>query len=309
MCAARSSWLVAFCFAAAGILDAQPPSRGPQPEFVREAQQLVRQGKLPEALGVYEQELKTSPDSAPANNGAGVVLDLMGRRREAREHFARAIKSASSPQQKAGAERAMAMSYAFDGDCAHAGEYEQMVFDYYVTAKDPYQQGEIADEAGRVCIDAGDLDAAYNWYRKGHEAGLQEPDIKPERTDLWNFRWEHAQARIAARKGNTAEAGKHVAAAKAILDKDSEMAKAQAVFFPYLKGYVEFYAGHYRQALDDLEGANQNDPFIECLMGQAYEKLGEKDKAMEYYRKAAETTAHNPPAAYARPFARKKLGA
>jgi hypothetical protein len=47
--------------------------------------------------------------------------------------------------------------------------------------------------------------------------GLKEPDIKPARQDLWNFRWEHAQARIAARRGDQAEAQKHVAAAKAIL--------------------------------------------------------------------------------------------
>ena len=43
------------------------------------------------------------------------------------------------------------------------------------------------------------------------------------------------------------------------------------------------------------------------MIGQTYEKLGNKEKAMEYYRKAASTTAHNPPAAYARPFATKKL--
>jgi hypothetical protein len=39
-----------------------------------------------------------------------------------------------------------------------------------------------------------------------------------------------------------------------------------------------------------------------------YEKLGEKEKAMECYRKASTTTAHNPPAAFAIPFTRKKLG-
>jgi tetratricopeptide (TPR) repeat protein len=72
-------------------------------------------------------------------------------------------------------------------------------------------------------------------------------------------------------------------------------------------GYVAFYGGDYNKALDEFQKA-QNDAFIQCLTGQTYEKLGEKEKAMEYYRKAAAATGHNPPAAYARPFARKKIG-
>jgi len=124
---------------------------------------------------------------------------------------------------------------------------------------------------------------------------------------LWNFRWEHAQARIAVRRGNMAEARKHVAAAKAVLDKDAEMAEAQAVFFPYLTGYVAFYFGDYKTAQEDLQKASLSDPFIQCLLGQTYEKLGDKEKAMDCYRKAATATAHNPPAAFGRPFAVRKL--
>jgi tetratricopeptide (TPR) repeat protein len=78
---------------------------------------------------------------------------------------------------------------------------------------------------------------------------------------------------------------------------------------PYLEGYVAFYAGDYKAALQHLNKANQNDPFIQCLTGQTYEKLGEKDKAMEYYGKASTASSHNPPAAYAVPLARKKLSA
>ena len=103
------------------------------------------------------------------------------------------------------------------------------------------------------------------------------------------------------------EAEKHVAAAKAALDEMTELRRQQEAFFPYLTGYVAFYSGNYKNALADLENANQNDPFIQCLIGQTYEKLGDRDKAMECYKKAAATTAHNPPAAFARPFARKKL--
>ena len=41
------------------------------------------------------------------------------------------------------------------------------------------------------------------------------------------------------------------------------------------------------------------------MMGQTYEKLGEKDKAVEYYRKASTAISHNPASAYAVPFAKK----
>ncbi len=280
-----------------------PPQQ--QPEFVKQGQQLVRDGKPEEALALYRQTLRTSPNSVPANIAAGSVLDLMGKGEEARKYFTKAIDVADTPEGKASAKRAMAMSYAFEGNCQKTVEYEQEGFEFYGNAKNFFQQGEIANEAARVCIDSGDLDAAYRWYQIGHDTGLKEPDIKPARQDLWNFRWEHAQARIAARRGDQAEAQKHVVAAKTILDKGT--IPEQAPFFPYLKGYVAFYAGDYKTALDELSKANPNDPFIQCMIGQTYEKLGEKDKAVEYYRKASTASSHNSTAAYAVPFARKKL--
>ena len=240
-----------------------------------------------------------------ANIASGSVLDLLGRGEEARKYFQKAVDVADTPEHKAAAERQMAVSYAFEGNCAKAVEFEQQVFDYYASVKNFFQQGEIANETARICIDSGDLDAAHKWYQLGHDTGLREPDIKPAGTDLWEFRWEHAQARIAARRGEHADAEKHVAAATAILDKGTNPEQAQ--FLPYLEAYVAFYAGDYKRALDEFLKANQNDPFIVCMTGQTYEKLGQKDSAMANYRKAASAIIHNPPAAYAVPFSKKKL--
>lgn len=283
------------------------PARPAQPEYLRQGQQLTREGKFAEALALYEKNTGAGAESgAAAHNAAGVVLDLMGKYGQAREHFGKALAMAATPQAKAAAERSLAMSYAFEGNCKETVNHEQKVFEFYVNTNDFYQQGEIADEAARVCIDAGDIDTAEKWYKTGYEAGIREAAIKADRQDLWRFRWENAQARVAARRGNHAEAQKHVAAAKAALETGGN--PAQMVFLPYLTGYVAFYAGNYQAALDDLKKANQNDPFIQCLMGQTYEKLNQKEAAMEAYRKAAAATAHNPPAAFARPFAGKKIG-
>lgn len=300
------AWLVCVPGAMAQATGAAAAGRQEQsPAFVVEGQKLVREGRLEEALALYKTVLQTSPQSSIANNNAGVVLDLMGQYQDARKYFQRAMDVATTAQDKAIAQRSMAISYAFEGDCNKASEYEEKVFDYWMSGKHYFEEGESANEAGRVCIDAGDLDAAEKWYRKGHEAGLKEPEIKTERADLWAFRWEHAQGRLAARRGNAEEAQKHVAAAKLALDKGTN--PQQAPFLAYLVGYVAFYGGDYAGALAGFAKANQNDAFIQCMTAETYEKQGEKDKAMELYRKAAATTAHNPAGAYARRVAGKKI--
>ncbi len=290
-------------------LAAQPPQQGTQSETVRQGQRLMREGKLDEALAAFRQELQSTPASRPALNAAGVTLDLMGKTKEARTYFAKAIEAAPTPQARASAQRATAMSYAFDNDCQNTVKYLMMVHDHWVAEKNFYQQGEMLNEAARVCIEAGQFDTAEKLYRSGAEAGLKEPDIAPARTALWNFRLEHALARLAARRGQKDLAEKHVAAAKSILDSSPEMAKSQAAFFPYLTGYVALHTGDPLTAIHQLAQANQSDPFIHCLLGLAHEQLGAKDKALEHFKQAFATTGHNPPAAFAKPFARRKLAA
>jgi tetratricopeptide (TPR) repeat protein len=220
--------------------------------------------------------------------------------------LAKAIDATQKPEDKVRAQRAMAMSYAFQRNCAGAAKHEAPLYESYLAAKDFFMAGEIANELARVCLESGSFDEAATWYRRGYEAGLKEPDITPARRDLWEFRWEHAQARIAARKGQAAEAQKHVAAAKAAFDKGTNPEQAQ--FVPYLVGYVAFYGGHYQDAIAELSKGNQNDPFILSLLAQAYEKQGDKAKAEEFYRKVLASNAHNPTNAFARPLAKEKLG-
>ena len=77
----------------------------------------------------------------------------------------------------------------------------------------------------------------------------------------------------------------------------------------YLAGYVAFYRGDQPAALEQLQMGDPNDPFIRCLIGDAYDALGQEDKAIESYKKAASASAHTPATAFARPYATKKLAA
>ena len=246
-------------------------------------------------------------------------LDSDGKTAEARVIFQRLIDEAADPLAKAQAQRAMAMSYGFDGDCANTVKYEQLVIAYWVTREQAepqnafYQQGEMANEAARICIDAGDLDAADKWYREGARLGNQEPEPRSHPRSLWDFRTAHALARLAARRGNKTEALRQVALARKALDSDSAMAGPQERFYPYLVGYVALYTGELQAAEAELSKSlalrgNQNDPFQHYLLALSYEKLGQADKAKALYQKAYDlATGHNPPAAFTRPAARKKL--
>lgn len=295
------SALAALLFSAAVSAQTDPG------DFLKQGQALSRLGKQDDAVAMYRNALQLTPGSYPANSGAGVALDLKGDYTEARKYFAKAIETAPSTGDKIRALRDMALSYGFEGNCRTAVGYDRQAYDLELAAKDFYNAGEVADELARICIDSGDPDTANTWYQTGHDAGLREPDIKPDRKNLWEFRWEHAQARIAARRGNQAEAQKHVAAATAILAKGDNPQQAQ--FLPYLLGYVAFYAGDYKAALEQFQKASQSDAFILAMIAQTYEKLGDKREAMDFYRRVLGFNTHNPPVAYARPLARKKLGA
>ncbi len=316
--ARRAAVLLTAVFTAmsAPDLEAQRGRGGPQSDDLREAAAFVRARNKPEALQAIRRELARQPTSTAAAN----LLDTIGEGAEARRVFQRQIDEARDPSARAAAERAMAMSYAFEGDCANTITYEQRVIDYWVTreAAEPqnafYQEGEMANEGARVCIDAGELDTAEAWYRKGTALGLKEPEPKTHPTSLWDYRLAHALGRIAARRGNVAEATRQIAAARQALDSDPTMAEQQERFFPYLVGYVALYTNDLAKAETELERAiampgNENDPFLRALLGTTYEKLGRATEARTAYEAAYErATAHNPPAAFTRPFTREKLG-
>jgi len=248
------------------------------------------------------------------------ALDQQGKTAEARAIFQSVIDTTSDPAATASLYRSMAMSFAFDRDCANTAKYEMMVIAYWMTREvaEPqnafYQEGEMADEGGRVCLDAGDLDAAEWLYRLGHELGTKEPEPATHPVSLWDYRLSHALGRIAARRGNASDAWYYVRNARRILDGDSQMAEQQERFFPYLEGYVALFTNDLAAAEAKLTEAinlpgNQRDAFMRVLLAMTYERQGREADAMAMYREAYDRSgSHNPPGAFVRPLAREKLG-
>ena len=286
------------------LATAQAPSSDDAQALVKQGQKLNSEGQQDEALKLYKQALRKSPNFYEAHLESGVALDLKGDYTAAREHLKKAIDVAPADQ-KNRAMRVMAFSYVFERNTAEAEKYEKRVFDALMAKSDFEAAGGVANELARIKLESGDIDGAANWYKTGYDTAMRKTDMKEADKNLWAFRWAHAQARIAARHGQRDEAQKQVASAKAALEKAANPDQAQ--FFPYLTGYVAFYSGDYKTAITELQKASQDDPFILLLLAQAWEKIGDPMRAKEYYGKVMANNGHGPTNAFARPVARKKL--
>ena len=166
---------------------------------------------------------------------------------------------------------------------------------------------DAADALGGVHLESGDVENALKWYQTGYETARRQPDMPGAQLDLWAMRWAHAQARIAARRGNARVAREQSMIVKSLLDKGTN--PDQQDQYRYLVGYVAFYLKDYTGAIAELQKADQSDPFVLMLLAQAYEKIGDNPKALEWHQRVLASSAHTPNNAFARPTAKKKLGA
>src|SRR5882724_4865846 len=212
---------ISFLLATFSVAQQSAPAKASLPgsaaDLVQQGQKLSREGKQDEALALYTKALDKSPGLYDAHLEMGIALDLKGDYAPAHDHFAQAIELAPTDS-KAQALRSMAVSYAFDGNPYKAAEPEMQLFNTRLAKSDSVGAAETCNELARIYLESGDADHAYKWYKMGYTTVSQNADLSEADRNLWLFRWESAQARVAARRGNAEESHRHVIAAKAALD-------------------------------------------------------------------------------------------
>jgi tetratricopeptide (TPR) repeat protein len=238
-------------------------------------------------------------------------LDRQGKSEAARRLIQHQIEASLTVPNRVDALRWVAVSWAFEGNCTMAGVYEQRAIDAAAASASEMrylQQAEIANEAGRICLETGELDRAATWYKKGYEVAAVEPNFGGNSKALAEFRLAHAEARIAVRRNDRRLAEAKLATAAAALNgMTDELRLNQSWHLDLLRGYISFYSGEYLTAIADLRKSNLGNSFVQCLLGQAYDKVGKPAEAAKYYRSAAGSIRHDAGTAIAQAFARRRL--
>ena len=281
----------------------QPADAAKQSPRLLEALKVLGSGKVDEAVAALRTVVAAEPQSFDAHLALGRALDMQGNHAEARKELEHAVTLATD-QNRNQALAALAISWAFESKPDESARYYQRVVDAEMQNNRAGAAGA-ANALGRIYLESGNLDKAEQWYRTGYETSKQQPDQTTEQLALWEMRWHNAQGRIAARRKNAAAANKHAQEAKMFLEKSKN--ENQRIFQPYLTGYIAFYTGDYKRAVDDLLQSDQSDPFILGLIAQAYDKLGDKAKAREYFEKVLALPGHSINAAFSWPQARRYL--
>ena len=272
---------------------------------VIEAERMIEAGDLAGALTALQRIVAANPSSFDARLAFGRALDLQGRHAEARRHFEEAIKLARDDEARDSALTALGISYAFERKADEAARYYQRAFDADVQANDRAAAAGRANALGRIYLESGNLQKAEEWYTTGYEMARKIPELPPAQAALWEMRRHNALGRLAARRGDRKAAEQHAAEVKTLLDKVEN--NNQRAFYPYLVGYIAFYGRQYREAIAELQRGDQGDPFVLGLIAQSYEKLGDRPKAEEFYRKVLALPVHSINSAFARPQARAYL--
>lgn len=292
--------LLVSALAAAPVAAQQSAASG----AIADAEKQMASGDVTGAVASLQRVVGASPKSFDARIALGSGLDLEGLYPAARRHLEEALKLASD-QQRTTALTALGISYAFESKADEAARYYQRAFDADIQENDHEAAAGRANALGRIYLESGNLQKAEQWYTTGFETSRKIPDLPADQAALWEMRRHNAFGRIEARRGNKAEAAKHAEAVKELLNTSG--LENQRLFYPYLLGYVAFFAKDYRQAIDELLRGDQSDPFVLGLIAQSYQRLGDRANAGEYFRKVMAAPAHNINSAFSRPLARAFL--
>jgi tetratricopeptide (TPR) repeat protein len=296
---------VAFVASSVTAASAQTGAAADAAELVKKAQKLEFGESWKEALTLYRQAVGKNPAQFDAYLGIGRVLDVEGRYDEARQNIQKGIEAAPdnglSP-----ALSTMAVAYVFEGKAAESAKYYQQVFDRHMKANAPDAAAGTANALARVYLETGDLAHAEKWYRTGYDTAQKIEKLTPEDKDLWEMRWQHAQARIAARGKRFDVARKHADAVRAIVERGN-IDEGQVANYPQLLGYISYYEGQYGAAIAELSKADQDDPFVLMMLAQSYEADKNPAQARELYARILNQRGHSLQAAFARPLARRKM--
>ena len=269
------------------------------------AEILMKQGKYDESIEAYKKALSLDPNFILSHIGIATNFNLKGEHEEARKQLQKLYDIAPNDGVRRQALSSMALSYIDEGKLDKA--IEELKKRYDIAEKNNDDLGMAGDIGlmANILVEMGKFDEALAKYHKSVELNVKSDLLSQKQKDNVKQGLLYNEARIALKKND-------VATAKS---KAEEYGKqAEAGNNPFVKkashellGMIALHEKRHDDALQELQQANLEDPRNFCRMAKAYEGKGDKDKAKEFWIKAANFNEISTSYAFIRNKAKTKL--
>jgi tetratricopeptide (TPR) repeat protein len=249
------------------------------------AELLMKRGRFQESIAQYEKALSIDPNFVASYIGIGNNHIFMGHPDQARAAFAKIAAVARNTGEKRTARLWTAASYVHEGATDKALEELQAG---YALAKAEHDGASMSGDLtlmGDILREAGRFDAALAKYAAAIDV-IDKAQVPEELKETARINQLFEQGRVAVAKND-------LATAKARATEYAGKVGPRKVPFEVrqqheLAGLIALAENRPSVAVEEFTRANQQDPRILYLTGQAWQAAGNSEKATAFVRKAAD---------------------
>ncbi len=254
------------------------------------AELLMKMGRYEESIASYRKALEQNPNFVASHIGIATDYNLMGEHDRAREQLEQLYRIARNDGERRAAHFAMTVSYMDEGNVQSALEEQEKQFELAKKIDDAAAMAGDLIVMGNILLENGKPDAAAEKFRKSFET-MKESNLSPEVKENARRGYLYNMARVALKKQDLEEARGH--AEEFHREVTSVNNPLQIKLAHELAGTIAMEEEDYERALEELRQANLQNPYNLYRISLVYGKKGEKEKAVEYCRRAARFNALN----------------
>ena len=271
------------------------------------AELLMKMGKYDASIESYQKALSLNPNFVASHIGIATNLNYKGKHEGARKQLQKLYDISRNDGERRAAHFATTVSYVDEGNPKKALEELKKQYALAERINDAAAMSGDLIAVGNILFEAGKFDKASEKFEKSLKL-IQESDLSQEIKDNAKRVFLFNAARVALKK-------KDFTTAKAKSERYHKQVKAinnpfQIRLSHELAGMIALEEEELEKAIEEFKRANQQNPYNLYRIALAYKGKGDKEKAKEFFKKAAGfNSLNNLNQAFIRSKAEKMLSA
>jgi tetratricopeptide (TPR) repeat protein len=250
------------------------------------AELLMRLGRFDESIAQYRKALAQDPHFIGSHSGIAGDLMYQGKHGQAIAEAQKMEAAARDDGERRFGMFTKTVIYVDQGKTDQALRQLEKQYAFDSKGGDPAQMAGVADAMGDILVDAGKPDQAQKRYQQALDLQLNS-NISPEAKEDASLAHHYNLGRVALARNDLptakSEAAEYLKGAEA---KQNSTRTKQA---HELAGTIALKEKNFDQAISELEQANQQSPYAIYVLALAHQGKGDKAKAAELFKQAAES--------------------